>query len=143
MAKFKVGDKVVLSKLMHEECLGSEWSRRAEQMMRDEGFLIVSEVFEPRAYIMEGLPAILFTEEWLEPYIDSRPSTPNPGRPAYMPRGKWFPCDAPAYLEEFSVRDRFAAAALMCFRADLFTAPEYVAEKAYKIADAMMEARKI
>ena len=42
-----------------------------------------------------------------------------------------------------TLRDQFAMSALMCFRADLFTAPEYVAEKAYKVADAMMEVRKI
>lgn len=143
MAKFKVGEKVILSKLMYEECEGSDWFARAKDKVKDDGYLVISQIFEPRAYMVEGLPSVLFSDEWLEPYIDQTPSPSHLGRPGYMPREKWFPCDAPAYLEEFSVRDRFAMAALMCFRADVFIAPEYIAEKAYKVADAMMETRKI
>ena len=41
-----------------------------------------------------------------------------------------------------TLRDQFAMSALMCFRADLFNvSEEYVAEKAYWVADAMMEKR--
>ena len=41
-----------------------------------------------------------------------------------------------------ALRDRFAMAALQCFRTDVLVAPEYIAEKVYAIADAMMEVRK-
>lgn len=146
MAKFKVGEKVILSKRMYEECSGLEWSGRAEQKMRVDGFLIVSEVFKPRAYIMEGLPAITFAEEWLEPYMDQTPSPLHLGRAAYMPRETWLP------KEEVSVRDRFAMAALsgMLAHSTRYKPREEgadwhwsIAKEAYELADAMMEARKI
>lgn len=143
MGRFKKGDKVIPSRQMREQCEVSEWFERVKDKVKDDGYMVISQVYGSGTYIAEGLPSIVFREEWLEPYIDCEPSPLNLGRAAYMPREKWLPCDAPAYLEEISVRDRFAMAALMCFRADLFTAPEYVAEKAYKVADAMMEVRKI
>lgn len=40
-----------------------------------------------------------------------------------------------------TLRDRFAMAALMVYRTDVFTAPEYIAEKVYRIADAMLRTR--
>lgn len=131
MARFKAGDKVVLSKLMYEECTGLECFERAKQMMRDDGFLVVSEVFEPRVYIMEGLPVILFTEEWLEPYIEGTPA-PLLSGPLYRPPE-----------DKMTLRDQFAMAALTGLAVgniDLKT--ETIVMKAYKIADAMMERRK-
>lgn len=38
-----------------------------------------------------------------------------------------------------TLRDQFAMSALMCINPDFFDAPEFVAEKAYWVADAMME----
>jgi len=127
MAKFKIGDKVIPSKQMREQCEVSEWFERVKDKVKDDGYMVISQVYGSGTYIAEGLSSIVFIDEWLEPYIDQ---TLIP-----MPKEVWIP------KEEVSVRDRFAMAALMCFRADLFTAPEYVAEKAYKVADAMMERR--
>lgn len=129
MGKFKVGDRVIPSKQMREQCEVSEWFERVKNKVKDDGYMVISQLYGTSTYLMKGLPSVVFSDEWLEPYIDQTLSS--------MPREMWLP------KEEISVRDRFAMAALMCFRADLFTAPEYVAEKAYKVADAMMEVRKI
>lgn len=142
MARFKKGDKVVLSEKFYLDCPSTEmtlWVDKLKVKNREAGYLIITDVVRDDTYRYrndyEGIDAYL-SDDWLEPYIDFEPS------PSCM--------DAlhrrPLMLlpeDELSVRDRFAMAALMCFRADLFTAPEYVAEKAYKVADAMMEARKI
>ena len=127
MAKFKIGDRVIPSKQMREQCEVSEWFERVKDKVENDGYMVISQVYGSGTYIAEGLPSIVFSDEWLEPYspnIEQGPLT---------------------LLTEdgLSVRDRFAVAALMCFRADVFTAPEYIAEKAYKVADAMMEVRKI
>ena len=141
MTRFKKGDKVVPSKLMYGDCSGSAWFERVKQMVRDDGFLVVSEVFEPRAYMMEGLPTILFSEEWLEPYIEGTPAPLHLGRAVYMPREPG---------EEFSVRDRFAAVALsgMLAHSTRYKPREEgadwhwsIAKEAYELADAMMERR--
>lgn len=45
--------------------------------------------------------------------------------------------------ETITERDAFAMAALKCFDTDIFGDPyDYLAEKAYKVADAMMEKRE-
>ena len=45
--------------------------------------------------------------------------------------------------EILTKRDAFAMSALKCFDTDLFSDPyDYLAEKSYKVADAMMEARE-
>ena len=59
---------------------------------------------------------------------------PNMG-PSYRPI-------IPLPLEGPSLRDQFAMAALMCYRGNIFDAPHLIAEKAYIVADAMMEERE-
>ena len=136
MGKFKVGDRVIPSKLMLEKCEVSEWLERVKDKVEDDGYLVISQIYGTGTYLMKGLPSVIFDEEWLEPYSENIPKVLSTSIYDYN-------LLLPLPEDRLSVRDRFAMAALMCYRADLFTAPEYVAEKAYKVADAMMEARKI
>ena len=136
MAKFKIGDRVIPSKQMREQCEVSEWFERVKDKVKDDGYMVISQVYGSGTYIAEGLPSIVFSDEWLEPYRENIPKVLSKSIYGYN-------LLLPLPEDKLSVRDRFAMAALMCFRADLFTAPEYVAEKAYKVADAMMEVRKI
>ena len=136
MAKFKIGDRVIPSKQMREQCEVSEWFERVKDKVENDGYMVISQVYGSGTYIAEGLPSIVFSDEWLEPYRENIPKVLSKSIYGYN-------LLLPLPEDKLSVRDRFAMAALMCFRADLFTAPEYVAEKAYKVADAMMEVRKI
>lgn len=135
MGRFKIGDKVVLSEKAFRDAEGSLWISEVCEFLIKNKFLTVVDTSSAssRCYI-EEFPQYIFEESWLVPYIDCEPS------PMYLDALHRRPL---MFLpeDELSVRDRFAMAALMCFRADLFTAPEYVAEKAYKVADAMMEVR--
>lgn len=136
MGRFKIGDKVIPSKKMREQCEVSEWFERVKDKVKDDGYLVISQLYGTSTYLMKGLPSVVFSDEWLEPYTENIPKVLSTSI---------YDCNLllPLPEDKLSVRDRFAMAALMCFRADLFTAPEYVAEKAYKVADAMMEVRKI
>jgi len=133
MAKFKIGDKVIPSKQMREQCEVSEWFERVKDKVKDDGYMVISQVYGSGTYIAEGLSSIVFIDEWLEPYIDQ---TLIP-----MPKEVWLP------KEEVSVRDRFAIAALKGLLSSgkdcVITEPSSFARVVYSIADAMMEARKI
>ena len=131
MAKFKIGDRVIPSKQMREQCEVSEWFERVKDKVENDGYMVISQVYGSGTYIAEGLPSIVFSDEWLEPYSENIPKVLSKSIYGYN-------LLLPLPEDKLSVRDRFAMAALMCF-----TAPEYVAEKAYKVADAMMEVRKI
>ena len=136
MARFKVGDKVVLSEKAFRENEGSLWLSDVCMFLGTNKFLTVGSTSSAASRCsIEEFSQYIFKESWLEPYIDCEPS------PSCVDA---FQRPLTLLTEDgLSVRDRFAMSALMCFRADLFTAPEYVAEKAYKVADAMMEVRKI
>lgn len=130
--RFKTRDRVVLSKNLYRNLLNpqAQWIRSLEQRIEDCGFLVVDKCSEDGIYTVVDFPAISLCDRWLEPYAEDIPFLPLEDGPVYRPKS-----DTP------SLRDQFAMAALMCFRADLFTAPEYVAEKAYGVADAMMEVK--
>ena len=132
MGRFKVGDKVVPSKQMREQCEVSEWFERVKDKVEDDGYLVVSQVCGSGTYIAEGLSSIVFIDEWLEPYIEQGPLT--------------------LLIEDgLSVRDRFAMAALsgMLAHSTRYKPREEgadwhwsIAKEAYELADAMMERRK-
>lgn len=147
MARFKVGDKVTLSEKFYKDYPSLEkdnqWVKRLRRKVEKDGYITIAEVFD-FGYRNEELDVYL-PENWLEPYRDCEPSPPPCG-PGYIPREVWIPCDAPAYMEEFSVRDRFAMAALTGLLSSdkdcIIIEPSTVARAAYELADAMMERRK-
>ena len=145
MAKFKVGDKVVLSETAFRENEGSLWISEVCEFLRKNKFLIVKSISSPSSYDIQEFPQYLFDESWLEPYIDYESSPLHLGRAAYMPKEVWLP------KEEVSVRDRFAMAALsgMLAHSTRYKPREEgadwhwsIAKEAYELADAMMERRK-
>jgi len=134
MARFKIGDKVIPSKSL-EKYEALEWFKRVKDKVEDDGYLVISLITETGTYAVEGLPDLLFIGKWLEPYVDSIPSPSHLGLPG---------CMSLVPLPEYglSMRDQFAMAALKCFNTDVFEDPyDYLAEKAYKVADAMMKVR--
>jgi len=147
MAKFKIGDRVVLSEKAFRENEGCLWISKVCEFLGKNKFLTVESTSPSCSHCnIEEFPQYIFKESWLEPYIDCEPSPLHLGIAAYMPKEVWLP------KEEFSVRDRFAAAALsgMLAHSTRYKPREEgadwhwsIAKEAYELADAMMEARKI
>ena len=138
MAKFKVGDKVVPSKQMREQCEVSAWFERVKDKVKDDGYMVISQVYGSGTYIAEGLPSIVFIDEWLEPYRENIPkvlSTSIYDCNPIIP----LPEDGP------TMRDEFAMAALKGLLSSgkdcVITEPSSLARVVYGIADAMMEVR--
>ena len=129
--RFKAGDKVVLSEKAFRENEGSLLISEVCVFLGENKFLTVGSTSSSSSHCnIEEFPQYIFKESWLEPYTEDIPVFPPAANPAYIPTS-----------DKLSLRDQFAIAALMCFRADVFTAPEYIAEKVYKVADAMMEVK--
>ena len=131
MARFKAGDKVVLSETAFRENEGSLWISEVCEFLRKNKFLIVKSISSPSSYDIQEFPRYLFDESWLEPYIEGTPA-PLLSGPLYRPPE-----------DKMTLRDQFAMAALTGLAVgniDLKT--ETIVTEAYKIADAMMERRK-
>ena len=138
MGRFKVGDKVVLSKLMLEKCEVSEWLERVKDKVEDDGYLVISQIYGTGTYIAEGLPSVVFIDEWLEPYSENIPKVLSTSIYDCNPLIS-LPEDGP------TMRDEFAMAALKGLLSSgkdcVVTEPSHLARVVYSIADAMMEVR--
>ena len=138
MGRFKVGDKVIPSKQMREQCEVSEWFERVKDKVKDDGYMVISQIYGNSAYQMKGLPSVIFREEWLEPYTENIPKVLSTSIYDCNPLIS-LPEDGP------TMRDEFAMAALKGLLSSgkdcVITEPSSLARVVYSIADAMMEVR--
>ena len=138
MGRFKVGDKVIPSKQMREQCEVSEWFERVKDKVKDDGYMVISQIYGNSAYQMKGLPSVIFREEWLEPYSENIPKVLSTSIYDCNPLIS-LPEDGP------TMRDEFAMAALKGLLSSgkdcVITEPSSLARVVYSIADAMMEVR--
>lgn len=144
MGKFKVGDKVIPSKQLNEECKETVWLERVKNKVEDDGYMVISQIYGSDVYMVEGLSSVLFREEWLEPYGENIPKVLSTSIYDYN-------LLLPLPEDRLSVRDRFAMAALsgMLAHSTRYKPREEgadwhwsIAKEAYELADAMMKRRE-